>query len=194
MQCGREVSDDRKEYCDRCEITPMSFVRNFAVWQYNKWMKKSIADFKYNGRKENVSFYIQHMAHTWGKQLLRYGVTALVPVPISAKRRRFRGYNQAELLAEGLAEALGIVSLNLLKRVKHTLPQNGLTPEERRRNLTGSFAWNEAVAGELPEVPEKVALVDDIFTTGITMEACTKVLQENGVSTVYGICISIGNE
>ena len=159
-----------------------------------KWMKKSLADFKYNGRKENASFYVQYMAYTYGKELLRYGVTALVPVPISVKRKRFRGFNQAEVLAKGLADALGIVSLPLLKRVKHTLPQNGLTPDERRRNLTGSFAWNEGVAGKLTELPKRVALVDDIFTTGTTMEACTKVLQEYGIPTVYGICICIGND
>lgn len=194
MRCGRELSDDRKEFCGRCETKSMSFERNLAVWQYDKWMKKSIADFKYNGRKENVSFYVQHMAHTYGKQLLRYGVTALVPVPISAKRRRFRGFNQAELLAEGLADALGIVSLGLLKRIKNTLPQSGLTPEERKRNLTGSFAWNEKLAGNLTELPMAVALVDDIFTTGSTMDACAKALQEYGIHTVYGICICIGNE
>lgn len=194
MCCGRQLSDERKEYCDRCETTPMLFVRNFAVWQYDKWMKKSIADFKYEGRTENVAFYIQHMAHIYGKQLLRYGVTALVPVPISAKRRRFRGFNQAELLANGLANVLGMRSLRLIKRVKNTLPQNGLTPEERKRNLLDSFAWNEKISGRLTELPKTVALVDDIFTTGTTMEACTKVLLEHGVTTVYGICISIGND
>lgn len=194
MHCGRELSDDRKEFCGRCETRPMAFERNFAVWQYEKWMKKSIADFKYNGRKENASFYIPHMAHTYGKQLLRYGVTALVPVPISAKRRRFRGYNQAELLAEGLADALGIVSLRLLKRIKNTLPQSGLTPEERKRNLTDSFAWDNNLAGKLAELPKTVALVDDIFTTGSTMDACAKVLLEYGIHTVYGMCICIGNE
>lgn len=194
MGCGRELSDDRREYCENCETRQVSFERNFAVWQYEKWMKKSIADFKYNGRKENGFFYIQYMAHTYGKQLLRYGVTALVPVPISVKRRRFRGFNQAELLAKGLAEALGIEVLPLLRRVKHTLPQSGLTPEERRRNLSGSFAWDETIAGRLRQLPETVALVDDIFTTGTTMEACTTVLRENGISAVYGICICIGND
>lgn len=194
MRCGRELSDDRKEYCGRCEEKQMSFDRNFAVWQYEKWMKKSIADFKYNGRKENGSFYVQHMAHTYGRQLLRYGVTALIPVPISSKRRRFRGFNQAELLAEGLAEVLGIEVFPLLRRVKHTLPQSGLTPEERKKNLAGSFAWNEKLADSLQSLPETVALVDDIFTTGTTMEACTNVLRENGIHTVYGVCICIGND
>ena len=194
MCCGREVSDSTKEYCSRCENEKMSFVRNFAVWQYNQWMKKSIADFKYNGRKENADFYIQHMLHGYGKQLLRSGVTALVPVPVSAGRRRFRGYNQAEILAAGLAGELGISMVKLVKRVRNTLPQSGLSPTERRKNLSVALEWDERQAEKMKELPESVALVDDIFTTGATMEACTGVLKAHGILSVYGICICIGNE
>ncbi len=172
----------------------MPFVRNFAVWRYDKWMKKSIADFKYNGRKEYTRFYVQHMAGGIGKQLLRYGVTVVVPVPISGKRRRFRGYNQAELLAEGLAKELGISMAKLLKRVRNTAPQSGLSPKERKKNLQVSFQWDTKVADSLVELPRKVAIVDDIFTTGSTMAACTEVLLDNGITEVYGICVCIGNE
>lgn len=194
MRCGRELSDARKEYCVRCEQSAMSFVRNFAVWQYNKWMKKSIAAFKYEGRRENGAYYIRHMLHGYGKQLLRYGVTVLVPVPISSKRRRYRGFNQAEHLAEGLAKELGIVTARLIKRRTDTLPQNGLSPEERKTNLIGSLEWDEKEAGKLNQLPLAVALVDDIFTTGATMEACTNVLRDHGIWMVYGICVCIGNE
>jgi len=172
----------------------MSFERNFAVWRYDKWMKKSIAGFKYEGRKEYVDFYIRHMAGCYGRQLLRYGVTVLVPVPISVKRRRYRGFNQAELLAEGLAKELGIGYAKLIKRVRHTAPLSGLSPAERTRNLCDAFCWNEKEALKWEELPRTVALVDDIFTTGATMEACTGVLSERGISSVYGICICIGND
>jgi len=192
--CGREVVDDGKEYCSRCEENRMSFIRNFAVWRYDKWMKKSIADFKYNGRKEYVGFYVRHMAGRFGKQLLRYGVTALVPVPVSAKRKRYRGFNQAELLAEGLGEALGISVVKLVKRVRNTAPQNGLSPGERKKNLSAALVWDDREAIKLDMLPEKVALIDDIFTTGATMEACTKVLQDHGVQSVYGVCLCIGSE
>ena len=172
----------------------MSFVRNFAVWQYDKRMKRSIADFKYQGRKEYAEFYIQHMKQCFGQQLLRSGVTVLVPVPISAKRQRYRGFNQAELLSEGLARELGISSVRLVKRVRNTKPQSGLSPKERKKNLAASLAWDEREAGRLQELPKTVALVDDIFTTGATMEACTEVLQSHGISSVYGLCVCIGNE
>lgn len=172
----------------------MSFVRNFAVWQYDKCMKHSIADFKYNGRKEYATFYIQHMKQCFGKQLLRAGVTVLVPVPISAKRRRYRGFNQAELLADGLAKELGLASARLVKRVRNTTPLSGLSPKERKRTLVSALEWDEREARRFVELPETVALVDDIFTTGSTMEACTEVLLAQGISSVYGICVCIGSE
>lgn len=192
--CGRELGDDTKEYCVACEEKVPSIQRNFAVWRYDKAMKKSIADFKYGGRKEYADFYVRHMAQGVGKQLLRYGVTVFVPVPVSAKRRRYRGFNQAELLAEKLADELGTVSANLLKRVRNTLPQSSLTPTERQKNLAGSIVWDEKAASELERVPEAVAVVDDIYTTGSTMSACAEVLQKNGVRRVYGVCICIGSE
>ena len=172
----------------------MSFERNFAVWRYDKWMKKSIAGFKYDGRKEYVDFYIKHMAGCYGRQLLRYGVTVLVPVPISVKRRRYRGFNQAELLAEGLAKELGIASARLIKRVRNTAPLSGLAPTERKRSLNDAFCWDEKEASKWKELPRTVAVIDDIFTTGTTMEACTRVLSEHGISSIYGICICIGND
>lgn len=192
--CGRELTDDTKEYCGRCEKERLSFVRNFAVWQYDSRMKKSVADFKYNGRKEYAKFYIRHMKQRFGSQLLRYGVTALVPVPVSKERRRYRGFNQAELLADGLAEELEIPSIGLIRRTRNTAPQKELSPGERKKNLESAFVWDEKEAVSLERIPETVALVDDIFTTGATMEACTKILLSHGVKSVYGICVCIGNE
>lgn len=194
MRCGREIADDTKEYCVRCETRQTPVARNFAVWKYDRAMKKSIAAFKYDGRREYVDFYVRHMAQCFGKQLLRYGVTAFVPVPVSPERRRYRGFNQAELLSGGLAERTGLVSLRLLARIKNTLPQSGLAPGERQRNLSGSIVWNRKEADALKELPAAVALVDDIYTTGSTMSACAEVLKENGIPNVYGVCICIGSE
>ena len=194
MGCGREITDDTKEYCVRCETRRPSVTRNFAVWQYDRAMKKSIAAFKYDGRREYADFYVRHMAQCFGRQLLRYGVTAFVPVPVSPERRRYRGFNQAELISEGLAERTGLVSLRLLTRVKNTLPQSGLAPGERQRNLSGSIAWNRKEADALKELPAAVAVEDDIYTTGSTMSACAEILKENGIPNVYGVCICIGSE
>lgn len=192
--CGREIADGEKEYCAACETRPPSVLQNFAVWRYDKAMKKSIAAFKYGGRKEYADFYVRHMAAKIGKHLLRSGVTVLVPVPVSRKRRRYRGFNQAELLAKQLAKELGLLSADLLLRVKNTVPQSSLTPAERQRNLADSIVWNEEAAKMLEKAPAAVAVVDDIYTTGSTMSACARVLREQGIQRVYGVCVCIGTD
>lgn len=193
MRCGREMFDGQAEYCSNCKDRQMYLNRNYAVWQYDKQMKQSIAGFKYNGRTEYTDFYVYHMANSFGKQLLYHGVTALVPVPVSGKKRRFRGFNQAELLAEGLAKELGMESVCLIKRVQNTTPQSKLSKRERKKNLLSSMEWDDAVAASLSVLPKCVAIVDDIYTTGATMEACGKVLSEHGISGIYGACICVGS-
>jgi len=192
--CGREIADGEKEYCASCETRSSPVTQNFAVWRYDKAMKKSIAAFKYGGRKEYVDFYVRHMAQEIGRRLVRYGVTVLVPVPVSKKRRRYRGFNQAELLADALAKELEICSANLLVRIKNTVPQSNLSPEERQKNLSGAIRWNESTAKKLTSYPTVVALVDDIYTTGSTMAACAEVLREQGIQRVYGVCVCIGTD
>lgn len=194
MCCGQELSEETREFCSRCEKEQRPFLRNFAVWEYDKWMKKSIAQFKYHGRKEYTGFYVTHMARCYGEQLKRYGVTVLIPVPIFAKRKRTRGYNQAELLSRALSKELGFLDARLLRRVRNTLPQKSLSPEERKRNLAGAILWDKKAAAALKELPEAVAVVDDVYTTGSTIAECARVLLAHGVKRVYGICICIGKE
>ncbi len=192
MRCGKELADDTLEYCEDCSRGDVSFVRNYAVWHYDKQMKRSVTEFKYGGRKEYAGFYVHHMAGRYGERLLRHGVTALVPVPVSGKRKRSRGFNQAELLAGRLADRLGIPAIPLLKRVKNTKPQSGLSKKERKHNLQGAFAWNAREADRWEVLPGAVVLIDDIYTTGSTLTACAEVLRENGIKAVYGLCVCIG--
>lgn len=193
MRCGKELADDRVEYCRDCTDNEFPFIRNYAVWHYDRQMKRSITGFKYGGRKEYAGFYVHHMAGRYGERLLRQGVTALVPVPVSKERKRSRGFNQAELLARGLGDKLQLPVIKLLKRTKNTKPQSGLSKSERSHNLSGAFAWNAHEAAGWETLPHVVALIDDIYTTGATLAACTKVLRENGILAVYGVCVCIGN-
>lgn len=194
MGCGREVSWEEEEYCPECQKQRPVVERNFAVWQYDKRMKQSIADFKYAGRTEYARFYARSIAKYYGERLLRLGITVLVPVPCSVKRQRYRGYNQAEVLAGVLARELGVEVLPLLRRTKETLPQNALAPKERRANLADAFSWNQKAEARFREKEGAVAVVDDIYTTGSTMNACATVLKRHGVTKVYGICVCVGGE
>lgn len=168
-----------------------------------------MAKIKYGNKREYLDFYGAAMAARFGKAICRMRADALVPVPIHPSRRRARGFNQAEVLADEIGRRLGVpVYPNLLVRTKKTAPQKELSAAERLRNLSGAFAFGRP--GELwfrllmegrfpdgkkpPAVPETVILVDDIYTTGSTMEACARVLLENGVKNVYflAVCITGG--
>jgi ComF family protein len=109
-----------------------------------------------------------------------------VPVPLHAARQRERGYNQAALLARELAAHLQrpIVE-NALVRTKVTAPQVGLGAEERRNNVRGAFRCaTNGLAGK------GVLLVDDICTTGATLEAACKALRENGIPSVWAYTLA----
>jgi ComF family protein len=104
------------------------------------------------------------------------GTDAIVPVPVSGKRLRSRGYNQSALLARHIARETGIpVMETLLRRVKETPPQARAESEaERRQNVIGAFAASGQAAGM------RVLLVDDVMTTGSTLNACAATLKNAG--------------
>ncbi len=116
---------------------------------------------------------------------------ALIPVPIHKSRMRKRGFNQAALVAERMGERLGIpVEKDILVRVKKTKAQKNLSDAERRENLKNAFQ----VSGNELKL-KRVVLVDDIYTTGSTLDAGASVLREAGAEKVYflSICIGRGN-
>lgn len=194
-RCGKPVGEEQ-DLCGDCKIKEHVFKRNFAMWIYNEDMQKSIADFKYHDRPEYAGFYAEEMVKRFKGEILSLKIEAIVPVPLYLGKKKLRGYNQAEVLAEKLGKGLEIpVYKNLILRVKKTLPQKELDNIERSRNLKGAFVWNkkwmEKQKGE--ERIKSLLLVDDIYTTGSTMDECSRVLMENGVERVYGITVSIGS-
>ncbi len=110
---------------------------------------------------------------------------AVVAVPLHGRRQRERGFNQSEVIANLFAKKLGLKINNNLSRVVYTVQQAKLSGEERRKNLQNAFVFNG-------EVPEKVLLVDDVYTTGATMQECAKVLKDNGVKVVCGLVLARG--
>ncbi|TXH01806.1 MAG: ComF family protein [Candidatus Moraniibacteriota bacterium] len=119
---------------------------------------------------------------------------SIIPVPLHPRRLRFRGFNQAELIARTLAKRLtpGLplpVDTTSLRRIRFTKPQMKTeTREERQSNLTGAFAATATVAG--PLVGRYVWLIDDVATTGTTLEACALALKQAGVKKVWGVVVA----
>lgn len=187
-KCGKELESDVLEYCYDCTNRKKSFESGFALLNYDKIASQSMAKIKYKNKREYLDFYGEAMVLRFGKQFLRLGAQALVPVPVHPSRKRARGFNQAEVLADHMSAGLGIpVIIDLLVRNKKTAPQKQLNPSERLHNLEQAFGAD--LGGRWVDT---VILVDDIYTTGSTVEACTRVLKRAGVKTVYVAAICIG--
>jgi ComF family protein len=149
-----------------------------AVFEYGGPVAEAIHRFKYGGRSELGSAFGSVMV----EQALRLAgkVDAVVPVPLHWRRRRSRGYDQSVLLCRPMAESLGVPALlRGLRRLKNTSSQVDLPHRERQRNVVDAFApWRLHGA-------RRVLLVDDVRTTGATLEAASCALRAGRVSQVH---------
>ena len=192
-KCSKPIELDEKEYCSDCERKSFHFDRGYAVWVYDDVMKQSIANFKYRNKKEYADFYVREMLRVYKDKIQKRSPDAIVPVPIHISKYIDRGYNQADILARGLGKELQIPVLSdMLLRSKKTLPQKKLDDKERLRNLMKAFQLNEKLVATYPKSTSRILLVDDIYTTGSTIEACTNVLKSSGVKEIDFIVLCIG--
>ena len=140
-----------------------------------------IHGFKYHHRLRHVRALCTQLRHQSGLRAWAAGFDAMVPVPIHSVRRRERGYNQAEAIARGFAEHTGSrVLAKALRRGRPTRSQTKLNRDDRRANLAGAFTCPQAesVRGK------RILIVDDVFTTGATAEACARALRAAGAVEV----------
>ncbi|MBD3276286.1 MAG: hypothetical protein GF372_13300 [Candidatus Marinimicrobia bacterium] len=116
-------------------------------------------------------------------------IDSVIPIPLHKTRMRERGYNQAEHIARGLASSLDIsILVDTLLRTQYTKTQTKLNREERRTNLQSAFSLNSR---RIENIQEKhILLVDDVFTTGATMETAADILLENGAGKIYGFTLA----
>lgn len=192
-KCSKPIEHEEKEYCSDCQRKNFHFDKGYAVWVYDEAMKHSVSNFKYHSKKEYAKFYTQEMVGLYGDRIKKLSPDLIVPIPIHRSKYLERGYNQADILACGIGKELGIPVLsNLLVRTKKTLPQKKLSDKERLRNLQEAFQFNENAANFYHKKISKVLLVDDIYTTGSTIEACANVLKSQGTKEIYFIVLCIG--
>lgn len=188
FKCGKEISDNETELCEDCSRYTRSFVRGFPAMNYDEVFQESIAAFKYHGKRDYGKYFAYEIARSRGKDIAGVNPDVLVPVPLHKKKLRKRGYNQAEIIAGELGRRLDIpVDDKILIRTVNTLPQKRLNGIERENNLKNAFQSEEKRVKY-----NKIMLVDDIYTTGTTVEACTKILHDIGVKDIYYTSICIG--
>lgn len=115
----------------------------------------------------------------------------LVPIPLSKKRKNWRGFNQAEILTKTLSRKFIHPFKDIFLRVIETKTQVGLTREERRRNIMGAFALNKKV-GKKQIAGRNFILVDDVYTSGATMQEAAKILKKTGAKSVWAMAVALG--
>lgn len=187
MKCGKQLSRKEKEYCGDCERKKHYYIQGTALYDYGS-MADSIARFKYRGRMEYASFYGKELYEKKLPWLLMIKPDALVPVPVHSSRKRKRGYNQAELIAKELSLCSGIpMNTSLICRVKNTKPLKSLSQAERQNNLKRAFkiCQNDVKLNT-------IVIIDDIYTTGSTVDEMAQVFAEVGVRKIYFMTLTIG--
>ncbi len=183
-QCGQPLPDGTQcGACARGRFSHLDLARAAAL--YLPPLQSVIYAFKYRGNTRLATPLADYMARRVRPEALK--VDIIVPVPLHPQRQKQRGYNQAELLAQRLGTALHIaVETNALARVHATPPQVILGLRERLENVKGAFRCfaPTRVAGK------KVLLVDDVMTTGSTLEACATALKEAKAAQVWGYTLA----
>lgn len=191
LQCGKPL-EQQGEYCRECEGREREFAAGHSAFLYDASMKSSIARFKYRGRREYAGYYAAELYRQWGGWIERVSPDVLVPVPVHRKRLAKRGFNQAEEIARRLSDLCGVpVAGDWLSRIQDTRPMKELNRTERQANLNQAF-FIFPQKGELYKNVKCVIIIDDIYTTGSTIEACAQALKRQGVETVCFLCVCTG--
>lgn len=189
-KCGQPVEKEDQEYCLDCERHVHYYDRGFAVWEHQPKVAQAIYQFKYHNRRIYSRFFAREMVQSYESNINQWKIDLIIPIPISRKRRRKRGYNQATLLAKEISHLTHIPYDNKsMIRIKDTVAQKQLDVRARRRNLRNVFAWH----GKEAQIKGKnILLIDDIYTTGSTIDEAARILKKAGAKNVYFLTISIG--
>lgn len=189
--CGRVLEKDETDLCRHCRINaPECPVLNskypylnswVALWYYEDEVRRSLLRYKFYGKRHYADAY----GRLLGMKLLREDLLdfdVLTWIPVSDKRRRKRGFDQVELLAQKLGQEMGMMPQPFLKKIRDNPAQSGIVGQaERRANVLGAYQvlHPEDLAGK------RVLLLDDIVTTGATAAECARVLLTAGAKEVH---------
>jgi len=182
-RCGFPLAkdDDGKKRCLRCLRGEWRFGRVFAACPFDGPIAVLIRQFKFRGRTEVAVLGGQLLADSLQKETAQEKYDLLVPVPLHIRRLRQRGFNQSLLLAREMGRITAIdVNPHALKRHRWTMPQLGLDQKRRRLNVKGAFEVVESVHFR----GKRILIIDDVLTTGCTVNECVGTLLDNGAKAV----------
>lgn len=187
--CGKPTYQSSSlQRCSYCINKTFYFKKAISPLEFKGLLRKSIYRYKYESKPYLYKSFGEFMINALKKESIE-NIDLIVPVPLHRSRKAERGYNQAELLAKYLSSKLNIPqdSKNLI-RAKATRIQNRLSRHEREKNIKDAFKIKDSGVFKY----KRILLVDDIFTTGATVNECSKILMECGANEVYVITIATG--
>lgn len=185
--CGRPIEKASECICPDCAENEKAFDGGYSCTAYGLYERKLISDFKKSGRA--------YLARTLGEILYDriviedLKIDGIIPIPVHKDRLKKRGFNQTELMGKYLSKKIGWPLItDAVVRVKNTRAMKQLDRWDRAKNMQGAFAVLK---------PEKIRnknliVLDDIYTTGVTMQECSKILKDEGAEKVYILSFSAG--
>ena len=178
MSCGLPFDGEMavERQCPMCVEVSVDWQRGKTLMLYDGPAVEFVRHFKYNGERcllDDVRKMLLNRPDIL--DMLRGSI--VVPVPLTRARERERGFNQSEWLASLFADESGASCQNILRRIRETGTQTALSPEDRRKNVRGAF---EVAKGVMVGPQQKYVLVDDVITTGATLNACASAIRKAG--------------
>ena len=174
--CAQPLETE-KMTCGQCQHMAPSYNRVLAPLRYRNEVRQLIIDLKFNGKLRNARLLAEIFhRHTPDDNL----ADCLLPIPLHPKRLRERGYNQSVEIARHLSRITRVrLDVTSAKRVRHTKRQSELSLKDKKSNVRGAFTVSFSA------VPRNVAIIDDVMTSGHTVNELARVLKQAGVETVY---------
>ena len=189
--CGRPfvsvaVAEGRQPLCRLCRVNFYAFDRARSFATYNDALSEAIVLLKYEQVTRLGTWFADRLAEIVLRESDEWRADIVVPVPLHPERRRERGYNQAELIARPLAKRLRLrLESQLLVRTKPRPAQLVLSRTEHWKSVRGAYATHKSCKVD----NLRVLLIDDVLTTGATLDACARTLKKAGASVILGLTV-----
>jgi competence protein ComFC len=198
--CHQSIPWIRKVYCNVCgryeacsdcqRRKETHFIMNRSAVEYSDEMRTWLARYKYRGDESLLPLFIEMLRYPFEKLKLELPTSRkkfdfITYIPLSEERLGERGFNQAQQLAVGIGKACGIPVIPLLKRVFHTGKQSYKTRQQRINDLHHVFIYHDP--GILVSEQLHILIIDDVYTTGSTMNHCASVIREQTNAQIYGL-------
>ncbi len=180
IRCGHP--DGTGSVCSRCEDWNSALMQCRSTYVFNGAVRQMIYKLKYQGEFARSEWCGRELARLVTE--LKWRPDVFVPVPLHSSRVRTRGYNQSAKVAEVVSSMLSIPNTDALTRTRATVSQVGLDVEQRRENVLDAFSCDHNVAGR------SVVLIDDVVTTGATLDACAYACWLAGATSVRAVTVA----